>query len=53
MLGRRVRLHADLPELVAHHDPGEPSLKWGCPIEGCGHWVIVPHDLGWPRTGST
>jgi hypothetical protein len=32
-------------ELLAHHDPGEPWLKWGCPIEGCGHRVIGPWDL--------
>jgi hypothetical protein len=27
------------------HDPGEPWLKWGCPIEGCGHRVIGPDEL--------
>jgi hypothetical protein len=32
-------------ELLADHDPGEPWLKWGCPLQGCGHRVIVPHDL--------
>jgi hypothetical protein len=37
--------HASLPELLAHHDPGEPWLKWGCPIPGCGHRVIIPHEL--------
>ena len=31
--------------LLAHHDPGEPWLKWGCPIEGCGHRVIGPWEL--------
>jgi hypothetical protein len=32
-------------ELLAHHDPGEPWLKWACPIKGCGHRVIIPHEL--------
>ena len=41
---RAIR-HASLPELLAHHDPGEPWLKWGCPIQGCGHRVIIPHEL--------
>jgi hypothetical protein len=31
--------------LLAHHDPGEPWLKWGCPLEGCGHRVIGPWEL--------
>ena len=31
--------------LLAHHDPGEPWLKWGCPIQGCGHRVIGPDEL--------
>jgi hypothetical protein len=31
--------------LLAHHDPGEPWLKWRCPIEGCGHRVIGPWEL--------
>jgi hypothetical protein len=31
--------------LLAYHDPGEPWLKWGCPIEGCGHRVIGPWEL--------
>jgi hypothetical protein len=22
--------------LLALHDPGQPWLKWGCPIDGCG-----------------
>ena len=26
-------------------EPGEPWLKWGCPIQGCGHRVIIPHEL--------
>jgi hypothetical protein len=33
---RTIR-HASPPELLAHYDPGEPWLKWGCPIQGCGH----------------
>jgi hypothetical protein len=37
--------HAELPELVAHHDPGEPWLQWGCPIQGCRHRVIAPEEL--------
>jgi hypothetical protein len=37
--------HADLPELVAWHDPGEPWLKWTCPIEGCGHRLSWPEEL--------
>jgi hypothetical protein len=36
---------ASPPELFAHHDPGQPWLKWGCPIDGCGHRVIGPWDL--------
>ena len=32
-------------ELLAHHDPGEPWLKWSCPIQGCGHRVIGPWEL--------
>jgi hypothetical protein len=24
---------------------GEPWLQWGCPIPGCGHWVIIPYEL--------
>ena len=31
--------------LLAHHDPGEPWLKWACPIGGCCHRVIGPWDL--------
>jgi hypothetical protein len=37
--------HAPAGELLAFHDPGQPWLKWGCPIEGCGQWVIGPWDL--------
>lgn len=32
-------------ELLADHDPGQPWLRWGCPIPGCGHRVIIPHEL--------
>jgi hypothetical protein len=32
-------------ELLAHHDPGEPWLKWACPIQGCGHRTIGPWEL--------
>jgi hypothetical protein len=35
----------DPAELLALYDPGESWFKWGCPLEGCGHRVIVPHDL--------
>jgi hypothetical protein len=42
---RADRRQASPPPLLAHHDPGEPRLKWGCPIEGCGHRVIIPHEL--------
>ena len=31
--------------LLGLHDPGDPWLKWGCPIDGCGRWVIGPWDL--------
>jgi hypothetical protein len=41
---RAIR-HASPPQLLAHHDPGDPWLKWGCPIQGCGHRVIIPHEL--------
>jgi hypothetical protein len=37
--------HASPPPLLAHHDPGEPWLKWGCPIDRCGYRVIIPHEL--------
>ena len=43
---RAARTPARRPlELLAHHDPGEPWLKWGCPIKGCGHRVIGPWEL--------
>ena len=32
-------------ELLAHHDPGQPWYKWGCPLPGCDLWVILPWDL--------
>jgi hypothetical protein len=32
-------------ELLAHHDPGQPWYKWGCPLAGCDTWVILPWDL--------
>jgi hypothetical protein len=41
---RAVR-HASPPPLLAHHDPGEPWLQWGCPIPGCRHRVVIPHEL--------
>jgi hypothetical protein len=31
--------------LLGLHDPGQPWEKWGCPIEGCGRWVLGPWDL--------
>ena len=39
------RRQASPADLVAHHDPGEPWLKWSCPIQGCGHRVIGPWEL--------
>jgi hypothetical protein len=33
--------------LLGLHDPGDPWLKWGCPIEGCGQWFLAPWDLEW------
>jgi hypothetical protein len=38
-------------ELLAHHDPGEPWLKWRWPIPGCGHPVMRPRDLE-PHTAA-
>ena len=32
-------------ELLADYDRGEPWFKWGCPLQGCGHRVILPWDL--------
>jgi hypothetical protein len=29
-------------ELLAHRDIGAPWLEDGCPIEGCGYWVVLP-----------
>jgi hypothetical protein len=31
--------------LLGLHDPGGPWLKWGCPIDGCGQWVIGRWEL--------
>jgi hypothetical protein len=33
--------------LLGLHDPGDPWLKWACPIEGCGQWFLAPWDLEW------
>jgi hypothetical protein len=33
--------------LLGLHDPGDPWLKWGCPIEGCGQWFLGPWYLEW------
>src|SRR4030095_12136197 len=41
---RAIR-HASPPPLLAHHDPGEPWLEWGCPIPGCGHRTIARWEL--------
>ena len=35
----------DLAEVLAYRDPGQPWLEWGCPLEGCGLWVVLPWDL--------
>jgi hypothetical protein len=40
------RPQAPRGELLALHDPDQPWLQWGCPIEGCGRWVIGPWGLG-------
>jgi hypothetical protein len=29
-------------ELLAYRDIGAPWLEYGCPIEGCGYWVVLP-----------
>jgi hypothetical protein len=39
-----VRL-AQADTLLGFHDPGQPWEKWGCPIKGCGRWVLGPWDL--------
>jgi hypothetical protein len=39
-----VRL-AQPDTLLGLYDPGQPWAKWGCPIEGCGRWVLGPWDL--------
>ena len=31
--------------LLGLHDPGQPWEQWGCPIDGCGRWVLGPWDL--------
>jgi hypothetical protein len=32
-------------ELLAHRDQGAPWLEWGCPVPGCGAWVVLPWNL--------
>jgi hypothetical protein len=32
-------------QLLALHDPGQPWLQWGCPIQGCDSWFLGPWDL--------
>jgi hypothetical protein len=39
-----VRL-AQPDTLLGFHDPGQPWAKWGCPIKGCGRWILGPWDL--------
>jgi hypothetical protein len=39
-----VRL-AQPDTLLGFHDPGQPLEQWGCPINGCGRWVLGPWDL--------
>ena len=39
-----VRL-AQPDTLLGLHDPGQPWEQWGCPIDGCGRWVLGPWDL--------
>jgi hypothetical protein len=29
-------------EFLAHHDPGEPWLEFGCPLAGCDYRVVLP-----------
>jgi hypothetical protein len=41
-----VRL-AQPDTLLGFHDPGQPWEQWGCPIDGCGRWVLGPWDLEW------
>ena len=33
--------------LLGLHDPGQPWEQWGCPIKGCGRWVLGPWYLEW------
>jgi hypothetical protein len=42
-----VRL-AQPDTLLGPHDPGQPWQQWGCPIWGCGRWV-----LAWDLEGHT
>jgi hypothetical protein len=43
--GCQAACQAGPAELLAHHIPGEPWLKWTCPIQGCSHRVLGPWDL--------
>ena len=41
-----LEVHLAQPNtLLGLHDPGQPWAQWGCPIEGCGRWVLGPWDL--------
>ena len=33
----------DPDELLAHHDPGEPWLQWGCAL--CDHRAVLPEEF--------
>ena len=33
----------DPDELLAHHDPGEPWLQWGCAL--CDHRAVLSEEL--------
>jgi hypothetical protein len=60
-----VEMHEpDQPaELLAHHDPAEPWLQWGCPLAGCGTGWSCPGTwsrmrrpstrAGWPASRSS
>jgi hypothetical protein len=42
----RTSLRLAQPDtLLGLHDPGQPWAKWGCPIDGCGHWFPGPWYL--------
>ena len=42
--------HAKPDTLLGVHDPGQPWEQWGCPIKGCGQWVLGPsYWSGTPR----